>query len=74
LNEATQSANANASAAGSTTTAAITLDNGQTYQIPQFQIYTPIYQRAHNAQQNNLILNQANGAGDEIVCLFFVFY
>lgn len=44
--------------------ATFTLDNGQTYQIPQFQIYTPIFQRAPNA---NLNISQANGSNEELV-------
>ena len=50
------------------TGATFTLDNGQTYQIPQFQIYTPIYQRAPNA---NLNISQTNGSSDELVCALF---
>ena len=52
-----------------------TLENGQTYQLPQYQIFTPIYQRAPNAnQQNNIMLNQQNGTSDELVCLSFLFF
>jgi hypothetical protein len=50
--------------------ATFTLENGQTYQLPQYQIFTPIYQRAPNAnQQNNIIINQQNGT-DELVCFY----
>ena len=52
-----------------------TLENGQTYQLPQYQIFTPIYQRAPNAnQQNNIMLNQQNGTTDELVCLGFIIF
>ena len=37
--------------------ASFTLENGQTYQIPQYQIYTPIYQRIINAQQGSMMMS-----------------
>lgn len=44
-----------------TTTTTFTLENGQSFQIPQFQIYTPIYQRPANTN--------SSGASDELVMI-----
>ena len=36
----------------------VTLENGQTYQIPQYQMYAPVLQRAQNGSINEEVIEK----------------
>ena len=44
------------------------IENVQAYQIPQYQIFTPFYQRAPNPQ----LTSQSSNGNEDLVNLIFV--